>query len=250
METALLNLGAPESKIARFPWGIDCNLFTPTLKAQAMELRANLHIPATAPIILSNRNMKPLYNIDLIVRSFVYALQEFPSAILILLRGYGVEDYTQRIADEVDRLNLSANIRIVTQLLTPRQMAVFLNAAEVLLSIPNSDSFPISVLEGMACGAIPVLGNIEANRELIRLGGNATIVPTLDEKALASKIVYCLRHLSDLASWKDPNRSYVLQHYNWQDSIKRMEGVYQQVLNGKGGHVRLGTTRPIDVASE
>ena len=183
-----------------------------------------------APVILSNRNMKPIYNIDLVVRSFVHVLQEFPAAILILLRGYGTDDYTRKILDEVDRLRISGNVRVITQLLDFREMAVLLNASDVLLSIPNSDSFPISVLEGMACGTIPILSDIEANRELIKLGCNAVVLPSLDEKTLASKIIYCLSHLSDLAAWKENNRSHVLQYYNWQQSVKQMEAVYRRVM--------------------
>ncbi len=132
--------------------------------------------------------------------------------------------------EEVDRLNLSNNVRVVTEILTLKQMAVFLNASDILLSIPNSDSFPISVLEGMACGVIPILSDIEANRELIKLGGNAVVLPSLDEKTLASKIVYCLSHVSDLAAWKDSNRRYVLRYYNWRESLRQMEDVYRRVM--------------------
>lgn len=49
-------------------------------------------------------------------------------------------------------------------------------AAQIYVSIPSSDGTSMSLLEAMACGAVPVVSDLPANREWIRDGENGIVV--------------------------------------------------------------------------
>lgn len=46
----------------------------------------------------------------------------------------------------------------------------------------------------MACGAVPVITNISANREWVRDGENGFFISTDDPSALAKKVIYLLEN--------------------------------------------------------
>lgn len=230
MENALLTMGAIPSKVARFSWGIDCELFAPGRKSEAEALRTELGIPLGAPVILSSRNMRPIYNIHRILRSVPAVLERFPRAVFVFLKGYGLFPYEQQLRDVAKELGLKDNVHFISDLLSPEQMVVFLNASDIVISIPSSDSLPISVFEAMACDVVPIMSDIEANREVMAQGSKGFLVP-IDEQQLASTVIYCLENLDSLREAVSAhNKDYVLRYQNWNRSVEDMERVYHSCL--------------------
>jgi glycosyltransferase involved in cell wall biosynthesis len=230
MENALLSMGAIPSKVARFPWGVDCELFAHGRRSEAEVIRSSLRIPFGVPVILSSRNMRPLYNIHLILRSVPVVLKQFPEAVFVFLKGYGLFPYEQQLRAVAEEMGLTNNVRFVYDLLSPEQMAVFLNASDIVISIPSSDSLPISVFEAMACDVVPIMSDIEANREVMARGSKGFLVP-IDEQQLASTVIYCLENLDSLREAVSAhNKDYVLRYQNWKRSVEDMERVYHSCL--------------------
>jgi hypothetical protein len=60
--------------------------------------------------------------------------------------------------------------------LSAADQAVQYAQARWYLSLPESDSVSVSVLEAMAQGCIPVLSDLPANRELVRSGDNGLVL--------------------------------------------------------------------------
>jgi glycosyltransferase involved in cell wall biosynthesis len=54
--------------------------------------------------------------------------------------------------------------------------AMWYSRAKLYVSIPESDGAPISLLEAMRCGAVPVVADLPANREWISDGSNGLLV--------------------------------------------------------------------------
>src|SRR5262249_57193701 len=79
-------------------------------------------------------------------------------------------------------------------LLDPPAMATWLSRAEVYVSASRSDSTSQSLLEAMAAGALPVVSDIEGNREWVGESDGAWLFPPGDAAAMAAAIE---RSLSD-----------------------------------------------------
>jgi glycosyltransferase involved in cell wall biosynthesis len=114
-------------------------------------MKEKLGIKGNSPVILSNRSMAPQYEIEKIIEAIPYILKTFPDAIFIFIRGYGSSEFEDKIKIKIENLNIINNIRFITKLLTPEEMAIYLNMADVFISIPKTDQFASSIMEGMGC---------------------------------------------------------------------------------------------------
>ena len=125
-------------------------------------------------IIYSNRLHKPLYRIDVLIRAF----EEFASQpnrhdwrLIIAGTGQDTDKLKQQVAESVvrDRIEFVGWVDSAAN-------AMWYSKAKLYVSIPESDGAPISLLEAMRCGAVPVVADLPANREWISDGSNGLLV--------------------------------------------------------------------------
>ncbi len=79
-------------------------------------------------------------------------------------------------------------------LLPQKDLWSLMKRATLFVSPSSHDGTPNSLLEAMACGCFPVVGDIESLREWINHGENGLLVNPRDPKALANAILYALDH--------------------------------------------------------
>ena len=92
--------------------------------------------------------------------------------------------------------------------------------AKIWVSIPESDATSISLLEAMACGCIPIVSDLPANREWIESGINGIVVEDLEcdfmsnalELNQTTAIDRNKQRITDDGT-KDSNRTKFLQLY-------------------------------------
>jgi glycosyltransferase involved in cell wall biosynthesis len=72
------------------------------------------------------------------------------------------------------------------------QMGDVFRAAQVIVSPSIHDGTPNSLLEGMACGCFPVVGDLESIREWITHGQNGFLVDPNDPQSIADAILIAL----------------------------------------------------------
>jgi glycosyltransferase involved in cell wall biosynthesis len=83
-------------------------------------------------------------------------------------------------------------------------MAEWLGRADLYLSASLSDSTSVSLLEAMASGAVPVVTDIEGNREWVRDGEGARLFAPRDPGALTRAIEAALGD----EPWKERARAH------------------------------------------
>jgi glycosyltransferase involved in cell wall biosynthesis len=78
---------------------------------------------------------------------------------MIVLRGSASSDEWAKVralgADQ-------PSIRFVDEYLTPTEMVSYYRAADAFISFPATDLFAVSLMEGMACGALPIVAPLPA----------------------------------------------------------------------------------------
>lgn len=222
--------GLPQSKIMRVPWGVDLHLFCRGYEAEVRALKRELNIPAGAPVILSNRNMKPRYNIGNIVEAAYIVVLKHPETIFIMLRGYGDAEFEEEMKEKARTLGISANFRFIPRVLVPEEMAVFLNAADLFVSIPRTDQFASTIMEGMACGLIPVVTNMEVYRQYLRDGENAFLVDPDNPQEIAEKIIYSIEHPLMKGKVYEINRNIIEEKEDWMKNAQKMEELYERLV--------------------
>ncbi len=77
---------------------------------------------------------------------------------------------------------------------TPLEMAKLFQQAQVTVSLTKHDGTPNTLLEAMACGCFPIVGDLESLREWITPGINGFVTPADDPQIAADLIMYALRN--------------------------------------------------------
>jgi glycosyltransferase involved in cell wall biosynthesis len=159
----------PRERIIHFPTRVDTGIFYPKGKHVAREA---LKLPGESFIIVSCGRINRVKGWDLLLDSFFCFQKEFPRATLIFV-GDG---------EERDLLNTRAvatgiNGKVaVTGFQNPEMVAVYINAADLVVVGSHKEGWSIAMLEALACGKNVVTTDISGASDMILEGTNGFIV--------------------------------------------------------------------------
>jgi glycosyltransferase involved in cell wall biosynthesis len=162
-------------------WGLDLERFSPGDKTAA---RCALGLDHDGPLIVSVRGLEPLYNPELLLDAMGRVRKRHPEARLLLKSP--VERVPSAVRSQIERLGLREAVMMLGSLPVERMPEVY-RAADVVASIPSSDSSPRSVWEALACGRPVVVSDLPWAREELEDGREALLAP-LDAAGIANAI--------------------------------------------------------------
>ncbi len=131
--------------------------------------------------ILSCRLHKPLYRIDGILRAFAALHRRGDTNGWILEVAASGTD-TPALKALAAELDLGDSVEF-TGFLAHDELLAHYAQARVFVSVPTSDGTPVSLLEAMAYGCLPVLSALPANGEWVVDGLNGLLVEQPDQLA-------------------------------------------------------------------
>lgn len=189
-----LNIG--QDRMVLLPRGVDLDRYRPGLDTSA--LRAELHLPTGGPILLSPRYQvdETLYNLDTVVEAFARFRARYPDATCLQLYEPTRQGGRERLESLARSRGLDGSYRLVPAVDNDR-MPLFYNLADIVVSVPSSDGFPVTVLEASACEAPLIVSDLPYCAEWFQHGTNGVVVPPRDPSALADGAVQL---------WADPER--------------------------------------------
>jgi glycosyltransferase involved in cell wall biosynthesis len=213
----LAELGAPRERLASLNWGVDLDLFRPPVSAdEKRALRASLGL-SDGPVVIAPRGFKPLYNPATLIEAFTRLRRELPGVQLILKHQGGGEPNLHPLARSKD-VHLVGHVPYA-------RMAAYYRAADVCVSIPDTDSSPRSVWEAMACGCACVVSDLPWAHELLRSGVHALLVP-VDAAAVAGAIKRLLTDDKLRRAAAAHARRLVEKHRDAAKEMDRLEALY------------------------
>ncbi|MFA5104876.1 MAG: glycosyltransferase [Candidatus Margulisiibacteriota bacterium] len=211
-------LGASEKVIRLVQLGIDLDVFHPGVDTKA--LKDKYSIKSTDKIVLSARNFRSLYNIDMIVRSIPETVARVADVKFILMTGQGPDtDYTERMGKMVSDLGIADKVIFVGGV-RHAEMAAYYCMSNIVISVPSSDSSPSFLHEAMACAVPPIVSDLPSIKELFTQDVNAEIVPQKDHKSLAKAAINLL---------EDDEKRRRYAEFNL-DLVKKISDVRKNVL--------------------
>lgn len=222
-------LGVDEQRVEVVHWGVDTEVFHPgRTSTPAISMTE-----ATAPLVLSIRAVRPIYNPLVIAKAIPAVLARRPDARFII-RTYSVDaDLLAEFQGILAAGNATHAVEYVGDLADDAAIAELYRQAAVVVSVPSSDGTPQSVLEAMACGAAPVVSDLPSLRAWLRPDVEGLFVPVGDSVALAEAI---LRLLDDAALRSSVQAAAVRLVQERADSrlwMQRYEQIYQQLAAGQ-----------------
>jgi glycosyltransferase involved in cell wall biosynthesis len=228
---AARQLGAPPERLHVIPWGVDRARFRPA--------------PIREPgLLVSARMHEPIYDLPALLAGVKPVLERRPEARLVIAGDGSLRASLERRARET----LPAGRFEFLGRLEAAALAALLGRAELYLSASLSDSTSVSLLEAMACGAVPVVSDIDGNREWVGEGDGARMFPPRDAAGVTRALE---RALGDPA-WRDAararNQRVIAERGDWGANLGRIEVLFERLVavagRGPGGSAsNAGATR-------
>lgn len=141
-------------------------------------LLANLGINPIQPIekekiVFSNRLHSPLYRIDEVIKAFAKFVSKPQYADWrLVVAATGKEKEFQQLSQS---LGIEDRVKFVGWL-SQKENAEYYAKSKIYISLPKSDSFPISLMEAMSGECIPVISDLPAYKGIMKKGENALIL--------------------------------------------------------------------------
>jgi glycosyltransferase involved in cell wall biosynthesis len=226
MKRGLLELGAKPDKLSKVYNGVDTGKFSPQWRSE--ELRGTLGI-ANTPAIICFRNLRPVYNVQMLIRAIPLVLSQIPGARFIIGGDGEQREYLQDLARS---LGVSQSVTF-TGYIPHHELPKYLASSDIYISTSLSDSTSLSLQEAIACELAPVITDLPANREWVTGGENGFLVPTNNIEMLAERIVYLIKNEEVRKRFGKIGREIIKQRAEHAREMEKMERIYQGLLTDK-----------------
>jgi glycosyltransferase involved in cell wall biosynthesis len=130
----------------------------------------------------------------------------------------------------VDELKIRDYVVLMPRL-GQRALADAYHSAQVMVSPSTHDGTPNTLLEAMACGCFPVLGDIESVREWVTDGENGLLVDARDPQALATAIIQALKDHKLRARAAEINQRSIAERADYRIVMQQVEAFYSRLVS-------------------
>ncbi len=224
MKEAMERFGAASDKIKVINFGIDTKRFSPGEKDQKLKEKIGL---SGYKIVISLRNLEPVYDIGTLIRSVPIVLKKVPDTKFILFgRGSQEEEFKKLseqlgVKDSIQFLGWASN----------EELPKYLRTADVYVSTSLSDGgIASSTAEAMACGLPVVITDVADNKKWVQDNKNGFAIPIKNPGVLAEKIVYLLKNEYARETIGKENRKIIEERNNYYNEMAKMEEIYKELI--------------------
>jgi glycosyltransferase involved in cell wall biosynthesis len=215
--------GARRDRIRRIAFGVDTAEFSPGPPDHDLLARAG--IPACR-IVFSPRAIRPIYRQHLVVG----AMGLLPADTVAIMPGRNADASTLGgLRDQARSLGVESKLIVIDEI-SPELMMALYRTASAVVSVPESDGLPSSVLEAMASGAPTLVGDLPGPREALGSELQELVLADDDPATLAAGI----RRLLDMPGDERTRVAAALRHravesYDLETNMLAMEELYLQL---------------------
>jgi len=208
-------------KIAVVPFGVDTNVFAPGTNDLADKKEITIGII---------KSLEKKYGIEYLIKAFHETIKINPGKelrLLIVGDGSKKSEYQKLCADlhMTDKVSFTGRVNHNEIANYHHQIDIF-----VSLSVLDSESFGVSLVEAMACGKPVVASNAAGFKEVLGSEKCGLLVPKNTYKEAALAISQYLQN-PQLAKEAGLNaRKRVLENYDWKKNLEQMIAIYRNLL--------------------
>jgi glycosyltransferase involved in cell wall biosynthesis len=181
--------------------------------------------PIEEPLIINPRGFRPYVRNDIFFKAIPLVLEKQPKARFIFALMAG----EPQALHWIDELKIGHAVELLHPL-SHLQMGDVFRRAQIVASPSIHDGTPNSLLEGIACGCLPVAGDLESIREWIIPDENGLLFDSNDPHSIANALVTAIenKNLRDKAAGL--NQKMITARAEYVRNMQRAEEFYGQVV--------------------
>ncbi len=203
-------------------FGVDTHAFSPNG-------RKYVEGPATVGTV---KILESNYGIDRLIMAFERVLRLRPDLdiSLLIVGGGSLEKNLKKLGH---RLGISERVTFVGNLPHAKVMS-FLSQIDIFASLPESETFGVSVVEASSCAIPVVVSDVGGLPEVVRDGETGFLVPPMDIDVTAGRILELAGDAELRRRMGAAGREMVLAEYDWRSTSGRMAELYQNLMMKTG----------------
>lgn len=205
------------------PFGIDLEIFKP-LPVESLFKPNDI-------VIGTVKALEPKYGVDDLIRAFKLVVERYPhlSLRLLIVGGGSQQTGLEALARELGIYDLTT----FTGRIPYNRVPVFHNMMSIFvsLSVLDSESFGVAVIEASACEKPVVVSNVGGLPEVVRENVTGFIVPPRRPDLAAAAIGRLVEDEQLRIKLGGAGRQHVSRNYDWPDNVAQMLKIYHQVVS-------------------
>lgn len=225
MRAAAIRAGARPERIELVHHGVDTSRFSPGPRPGGGR-----------PRILSVRALAPLYRHDTVIDAVALLADTGLRAELVLTRLGSNPSLEASLRERAAGRGI-ADLVTWIDAVPHEQLPDLYRSGDVLVSIPETDSFPVTLLEAMACGLpavvsdVPAVGPVYGTLDPL---ARELVVPVGDAAATARALRRAMELEPDeRARLAERSRAHVLRTADYDTNMRRMEAHYRRLAGSR-----------------
>ncbi len=198
--------------------GVQGEVFYPPSQTQ-------IHQAEMKPLVINPRGIRAYVRNDTFFKAIPVILQSIPDVRFVCPVMLGEpEAHTW-----IEQLNLTGSVELLPYQ-TRLQMADLFRRSLVAVSPSTHDGTPNTLLEAMACGCLPVAGDLESVREWIEPDVNGLLIDPSDPSDLANAVIAALKDTGLRQKAAEYNLRLIQTRAEHQGVMERAEKFYRNLL--------------------
>lgn len=177
------------------------------------------------PVVIQPRGVRAYVNNQVFFQAIPRILERQPAARFICTTMQG----EAQAEGWVQQLGISDQVTLLPQQ-RRAQMADLFRQARVVVSPTTHDGTPNTLLEAMACGCLPVVGDLESLREWISHGANGLLVDLGHPQALAEAILTALERDDLCQRAREENLRQIAERATYGRVMATAEQIYRELI--------------------
>ena len=199
------------------------------LYSKNTSIREKLKIDPNTNLLICIRGFKTFHtNTEVLIKAIPQIVAKYPDSLFVIDGPYLSPSYSPLIKLAKD-LNIEKYI-CFTNKLNRQDLADYLSASDIMVSVTIYDGLPISMLEGIAYGTIPIMSNHSSMHDWITDTYNGYFIDPKDPKNIAQVVVKALENKDKFEGMRKRNWDLLRERANYHKNMKIVEEMYNKLI--------------------
>ncbi len=206
----------------------------------ANDLRAELGLDLSGPVITTVANIRPVKGLDVLVRTAAIVCREFPKARFLIAGKVIDKQHFNQLQRLIQSFQLADNVIFLGR---SENVPSLLKLSNIFCLLSRSEGFSNAILEAMATSLPCVVTDVGGNREVVEEGQSGFLVPSEDARVAADRILTLLRHPERASRMGEVGREVVAKKFTAETMVRRWAQLYDDLLASRRKQALVGPSK-------